>query len=153
MKIILALSMLALSAGAWGQQKLLKCVAKGGAVTYASTCPEGTVEQQTGIRGSAPAGSAGTPPAAPKSLVERDAAFKKRMIEQQEAQQKDARESALAAQKREACENARAYLAAVQGGQRLTRTDPKTGERAYLNDAERTAEEQKARARIAQSCN
>src|SRR5262245_7943996 len=99
-KTILALLMLALSAGAQGQ--LLKCVSKGGKVEYAQSCPEGTTEQKTGIK-SAPAAAAsgGSAASAPKSYAERDADFKKRQIEQQEAQQKDAKKAAEVSAKRE----------------------------------------------------
>jgi hypothetical protein len=140
--------MLALSAGAQGQ--LLKCVSKSGKVEYAQACPEGTTEQKTGIR-SAPGGGASSAPA-PKSYAERDADFKKRQIEQQEAQQKAAKSSAEASAKKEDCDNARAYLKTIEDGVRLTRTDPKTGERVFMEDAERAAEATRARGRIAQAC-
>ena len=60
-----------------------------------ANCPPGTTEQQTGIK-SRPgrtrrSGAAGA--ATQKSLAERDADFKKRMIEKQEAEQKDAKEA------------------------------------------------------------
>ena len=143
--------MLALSAGA--QAQLLKCVSKGGKVEYAQSCPEGTTEQKTRIQGG-PAGSASGASQAPaqKSLAERDADFKKRQIEQQEAQQKAAKSSAEASAKKEDCDNARAYLKTIEEGVRLTRTDPKTGERVYMEDKERAAEATRARGRIAQAC-
>ena len=149
MKTILALLMIALPAGAYGQ--LVKCVSKDGKVEYARDCPAGTTESQTGIRSSTGTAAPSAPPAQ-KSLAERDAAFKKRMIEQQEAQQKDAKKEAEAGQKREACESAQAYMKSIESGQRLQRTDPKTGERVFLEDAERDAEAGRARARVAQNC-
>jgi hypothetical protein len=150
-KTIFALLMLALSAGAQGQ--LLKCVSKGGKVEYAQACPEGTTEQKTGIRSAPAGGSPGASSApAPKTYAERDADFKKRMIEQQEAQQKDAAKAAEAKAKREDCENARSYLQTIESGLRLQRTDPKTGERVYLEDSERASEAARARTRISQAC-
>ena len=149
MKIILALVMIALPGSAYCQ--LLKCVGKGGKVEYAQNCPEGTTEQKTGIK-SAPGASGASGAPAPQSLAERDAAFKKRQIEQQEAQQKEAGKAAEVAAKRQNCESAQAYLKSIDSGQRLQRTDPKTGERIYLEDAERGAEAAKARQRITQSC-
>ena len=151
MKTILALLILGLSAGA--QAQLLKCVSKGGKVEYAQSCPEGTTEQK--LRSGTPptGGTSSTPTApAPKTYAERDADFKKRMIEQQEAQQKDATKSAEAKAKREDCDNARAYLATIESGMRLQRTDPKSGERVFLEDSERASEAARARTRISQAC-
>jgi hypothetical protein len=147
-KTILALLMIMLSATAYGQ--LVKCTTKDGKVIYANSCPPDTTEQQ--IR-SAPASSgAGAPPAAQKSLAERDADFKKRMIEKQEMEQKEVKKLAEAQQKREACEGAQAYLKSLESGIRIQRTDPKTGERIYMEDEERASETVRARARVEQAC-
>ncbi len=59
-KTILALVMIALPMGAYGQ--LVKCVAKDGKVEYARDCPAGTTEQKTGIKrrpGHVPGGAEG----------------------------------------------------------------------------------------------
>ena len=148
MKTILALMMMLLSATAYGQ--LVKCVSKDGKVEYARNCAPGTTEHQTGIRSSGGTTSSGAP--APKSLAERDAEFKKRQIEQQEAGQKEAKQSAEANQKKEACNSAQAYLRSLEGGMRITSTDPKTGERVFLEDPQRDAEIVKARTRVDQNC-
>jgi hypothetical protein len=140
--------MLALSAGAQGQ--LLKCISKSGKVEYAQSCPEGTTEQKTGIRSTPGGGASGAQPQ--KTYAERDADFKKRMIEQQEAQQTAAKKAEEASAKRADCENAQAYLRTIESGQRLSRTDPKTGERVFLEDNERAAEAARARTRISQTC-
>ncbi len=55
-------------------------------------------------------------------------------------------------QRREDCEIAQSYLKSIESGQRLQRTDAKTGERVFLEDAEREAEAKRARARIADAC-
>lgn len=149
MKTILALVMIAFSAGAYGQ--LVKCVGKDGKVEYARDCPAGTTEQKTGIK-SSPASSTSSAPPAQKSIAERDAEFKKRMIEQQEAQQKEAKKAAESKERSQDCEIAQAYLKGIESGQRLSRTDPKTGERVFLEDAERDAEVARARARITDNC-
>ena len=148
MKTILALMLLLLSATAYGQ--LVKCVSKDGKVEYARECQPGTTEHK--IRGSTGGAVSGGAAPQQKSLAERDADFKKRQIEQQEAGQKDAKKSAEAAQKKEACDSAQAYLRSLEGGMRITRTDPKTGERVFLDDPERDAEIAKARARMDQNC-
>ena len=153
MKAILALVLAALPLGASGQ--LLKCVSKNGKVEYAQFCPEGTTEQK--LRSGPTSGTTGgattsSTPAPQKSLAERDAEFKKRVIEQQEAAQKDATKSAEAAQRRQDCEIAQSYLKSIESGQRLSRTDPNTGERVFLEDAEREAEANRARSRMADAC-
>jgi hypothetical protein len=61
MKILLALVMLALAAGA--QAQLVKCVSKGGKVEYAQSCPEGTTEQK--MRSGLTSGTSGAPSTAP----------------------------------------------------------------------------------------
>ena len=148
-KTILALVLVALPLGASAQ--LLKCVSKGGKVEYAQSCPEGTTEQKL-RSGPTSGGATSSAPAPQKSLAERDADFKKRAIEQQEAQQKDAAKASEMAQRRQDCEVAQSYLKSIESGQRLQRTDPKTGERVYLEDAEREAEANRARARMADAC-
>jgi hypothetical protein len=150
-KTILALLMMVLSAAAHGQ--LMKCISKDGKVIYANSCPPDTTEHQIGAKSSppVPAGSAPSPPAQ-KSLAERDAEFKKRMIEKQEMEQKEAKKLAEAQQKREACENAQAYLKSLESGTRIARADPKTAERIFMEDAERATETTRARARVAESC-
>ena len=151
MKIILALVALALSPATYGQ--LVKCVGTGGKVEYANECPPGTTEQKTRIRSSTGGDASAGTPSEQKTLIERDAEFKKRASEQQEAQQKDAEKSTNADKKSANCESARSYLRDLESGLRMTRTDPQTMERAFLEDSERDAEMVKARARIAQSCN
>lgn len=149
MKAIIAIAMMLASAAAYGQ--LVKCVSKDGKVEYGTLCPPGTTEQRTTIFSR---GAGSTPSAAPqpKSLAEEDAAFRKRQLEQQEAQQKTDKQVAEAEQKRQACDSARAYLKSLQDGLRVTRTDPKTGERVYLEDAQYAAETAKAQRAVDQNC-
>ena len=145
MKIILGLLMMLAPLAASGQ--LLKCVGKDGKVEYASQCPAGTKEMRTGIRN-----NPSSAPAAPKSLAEREADFRKRQTEKGEAVKKQEEKSAEAGQKRQACESTREYLKALQEGQRITRTDRKTGERVYLEDTERAAEIARAQRDADQNC-
>lgn len=149
MKAIIAMAMMLASAAAYGQ--VVKCVSKDGSVEYGTQCPPGTTEQRTTIF-SKGAGSAPSAAPQPKSLAEEDAAFRKRQVEQQETQQKADKQAAEADQKRQACDSARAYLKSVQDGIRLTRTDPKTGERVYLEDAQYAAETAKAQRAVDQNC-
>ena len=150
MNIVVAFLFLIASFAAHGQ--LLKCVAKDGKVEYAAQCPPGTKELQTGIK-SAPGG--GPAPAAKsqqKSLAEMDADFKKRRTEQTEAQAKQEKEVGEKEQRQRACEEARNYLTGLEAGARVTRTDPKTGERVFLEDAGRAQEIGRARQSVQANC-
>lgn len=149
MKIVLAFCLLLAPLAAHAQ--LLKCVGKDGKVEYATQCPTGTKEQQTGIK-SAPGGPA--PGAASKqpSYAEREAEFKKRQAERGEAQAKEQKEAAEGAQRQRACEDARNYLAGLESGARITRIDPKTGERVFLEDAARVQEITNARQSVQANC-
>lgn len=155
MKTIAALTVLLASTAAYGQ--VMKCVGPDGRVEYANFCPTGTTGQKTTISTKA-SGSAHAPaaPAAPasaqKSLAEQEAAFKKRQIEQREAQQKTQKVAAEQAQKRQACESAQNYLKTLESGVRLRARDPKTGDIGYLDDAGRAAEVAKARKAIQDNC-
>lgn len=138
--------MMMLSSAALGQ--VLKCVSPDGRVEFASVCPSGTTAQQTGIRNDPPSA-----PAVPqKSLAERDAEFRKRLADQQEAAAKEAKTSAAAAQRARACDEARAYLKSLQAGMRVVKTDPKTGERVYLQDAQYASEEAAAKRSVDANC-
>ena len=150
MKVLIALLLLLAPLAVHGQ--LLKCVGADGRVEYASDCPPGTKEQQTGIRSSREGPSSSAPSGQQKSLSERDAASKKGAAERQDTQKKEEQKQAEAAQRQRACADARSYLASLEGGARLTRTDPKTGERTFLEDDQRQKEAAYARSMIQENC-
>ena len=147
MKFVIALLIMLAPVAAHGQ--LLKCVGTDGKVEYASQCPPDTKEIQTGIRN---VPSASPPAATQKSLAEREADFRKRQTEGAEALQKDEKKTAETADQRYACDKARSYLKARQEGQRITRTDPKTGERVYLDDSEYASETARAQRAVSEFC-
>jgi hypothetical protein len=149
-KYLIASIVLLVPLTAHGQ--LLKCISPDGRVEYASDCPPGTKEQQTGIRSTTGGPSSSAPSTQQKSLAERDAASKKAATERQEADKKDQVKQAEADQRRRACDEARSYVAALEGGARLTRTDPKTGERAFLEDDQRAKEMANARRMMQENC-
>jgi hypothetical protein len=147
MKTIIAVLVMMLPGIAAAQVN--KCVdANGRTVGYANQCPAGTRAEQTNIK-SAPA-SAGA--AGQKSLSDRDAEFRKRQIEQQEAAAKGEKTAAETEQRKRACESSRAYLKSLQERQRITKTDPKTGERVFLTDAEYPTEMKRAERNVAANC-
>ena len=150
MKTIAALAMMAVSAGAAAQ--INKCLDSSGKVVgYANECPAGTRSEASGVKGTPPP-SPGASGAAPLSAAERDAEFRKRAIEKQEADSKAAKKSAAMEQNRRACEDSRAYLKGLQAGHRVTRTDPKTGERVYLSERDYSQEIARTQKNIDANC-
>ena len=161
MKLIIAFTMLLVPLSASAQ--LLKCIGKDGKIEYAAQCPPGTKEQTTGIRSNpaapapstskgAPDGKSAGPDSKPKTLAEQEADFKKRRAEQADTQAKEQKAAAEKAQLDRACQDAKNYLAAIESGNRITRTDPKTGERVFLEDAARAREANVARQSIQANC-
>lgn len=174
MKFIIALSLLALSATA--QAQILKCVGKDGKIEFATSCPPGTKQQDTGVSSSRPApapakdekgekgaakgadkGAKGNDKAAEKpdsqkTLAEKDADYRKRQAAQTEAAAKAEKSAAEDARRREACENSRGYLKRLQERQRTTRTDPKTGERVFYEEQDFVRETSVAERSIAENC-
>jgi hypothetical protein len=148
-KAAIALVLMLAVVPAHGQ--LLKCISKDGKVEYASQCPAGTKEQVTGIKNTPGSPSPGTV-SKPKSMAEKEADFRKRQADQAEAQGKQQKEAAETAQRQRACEEARNYLAGLEGGARITRVDPKTGERVFLEDDARAQEIGRARQSVQANC-
>ena len=154
MKTIVALAMMAVSAVASAQ--INKCLdANGKVVGYGSECPAGTRSEASGVKASpAPSvpAAASSKPAAPQSSAERDADFRKRQIEKQEADAKSVKKAAADEQNKRACEDSRAYLASLQAGHRITKTDPKTGERVYLSEGDYSQEIARTQKNIQANC-
>ena len=147
MKTIIAVAVMLLPGIAAAQ--INKCLDAGGkTVGYATECPAGTRAEQTNIK-SKPAAAGGIEQ---KSTAERDADFRKRQAEKREAAEKAEKKSAEADQRKRACEDAQAYLKSLQARQRITKTDPKTGERAFLADSDYPAEIARAERNVAGHC-
>lgn len=156
MKTIVALALMAFSAGAAAQ--INKCLdASGKVVGYGNECPPGTRTEASGVKVSPPPAPAKSADAA-KSDKDKDKAakapesaadVKKREAAKQEA---DAKKAAAAEQNKAACAESQAYLKSLQGGNRIAKRDPKTGERTFLQDAEYAAEITKTQAVIKANC-
>ena len=131
-----ALAALLFATGALGQ--IMECIDAKGGKTLAQFCPPGTVKEIK--RGGGPTGGSAPAAAAPKSLAEQDAAFKKRNLERQEAEAKGEKEKADAKIAERNCNDARGQLRQLQDGSRISRTDPNTGERIVLEEKDRPAE-------------
>lgn len=141
---ILAVATLPLTAHA----QIMKCVGTGGRIEFAAACPPGTKAESTGIRNN-PGAAAAAPQ---KSLAERDAEFRKRTVEQQEAAKKGEEKNQETADRKQNCEAAQSYLRSLQSGNRIGKTDPKTGERVFLEDNERVAETVRAQRAVDTNC-
>lgn len=148
MKRIIGVILVLLSGTAYGQ--LYKCVDKSGKIEYASVCPPGTKQEATGIRNTLGVPTSTT--ASPKSFAEQDAEFRKRRMEQQEAVSKQDKKAAENAQRQRACESTRSYLASLKSGARIAHTDPKTGERVFLEDKDREKEIADAQREVDSNC-
>ena len=162
-KILAFLVVLAFSAGAAAQA--YKWVDKDGKVRYADTPPPG--EKATPLK--TPSGPTPPPPppgaeAGKKDGASKDgtakkdekpltpeAAFRKRQQEREEAEKKAQKEAADAATKRANCDSAQLNLRTLQSGQRVTVTDA-SGERAYMDDAQREQAVARAQASVNQWC-
>jgi hypothetical protein len=149
----IAIALLVFLAPFAAHAQLMKCVGSDGRVEYAAECPPDTKGQQTGIPTTREGpSSSGAPAGKQKSLAESEADFRKRQTEGAESRQKTEAKAAEAAQRREACDRAQTYLRSLQEGQRIARVDPKTGERVYLEDSDRTAEIARARSVADSNC-
>ncbi len=138
-RFLTAVALLAFSAAASAQ--IVECIDAKGAKTLAQFCPPGTVKEVKRAGASAATGSGAAPAAASgKSLAEQDAAFRKRQTERQEADAKGEKERADAKTSEKNCNDSRAQLKQLQEGMRISKIDPNTGERTFLEDKDRPAE-------------
>lgn len=87
----------------------------------------------------------------PRTLSEKDEDFRKRRDERLKAEQQATEDAARAAQRREACDQARGYLDMVNSGMRVMRANP-DGTRGFLDDDQRAAEVSKAEETISKNC-
>jgi hypothetical protein len=159
MKRIATLAILALALPAWGE--LYKWVDENGKVHYSDRPPPPNAKEQKSIQPKVAPQSAPPPAAAPdgqqsaapapkaKTAAELDMEFRKRRTEAAEAEAKRQQEAQAATEKQRNCEQAKARVAVLQTGGRITKASP-TGEQIYLGDNEIAAELIEAR-RVADS--
>jgi hypothetical protein len=98
-----------------------------------------------------------TPPApkdaaAPKSWAEQDLEFKKRQLERRDAQEKADKEAQEAQSKKANCLSARDNLATLQNAGRISNYNAQTGQREFLDDAQRAAEIDRAKKSVEEWC-
>jgi len=154
---------LAFSVAASAAQGQIKCWNQDGKRVCGDTPPPGA--KVTTMRGAASGDSAPAPAAAskdgatkdakkgPLTPAEQDQEYRKRQAEAQKAGAKDAEEKRNAEAKRQNCANARSSVAGLESGQRILATNPNTGERYYLDEAQIASQLARARQIEKESCN
>ena len=158
MRQLILFAVLSVAAGA-AQAQVHKCVDSGGKTVYSqSPCPKDT--RSSTIQRNAPppppaakadAGKAGPAKAAgPKTAAEMEQDFRKRRLEQEEAQKKDDKKLAESRAKEENCKTARQQLVGLETSRQM-RVDEK-GERRFLEEAEIEQEKERARRSIQSFC-
>ena len=111
----------------------------------ASAATEGKAEGGAAVSGTAPGAPGATAKAAaPKSVAEREADFKKRQAEAAAKAEKDQQTASDDKRREEQCRGMRQSLAALESGQRARRFNDK-GEPYFLEDADRGREVEKYR--------
>jgi hypothetical protein len=153
MKRLLALLLLAMLAAPAHAQ--IKCwTGADGKRACGDTPPPGA--KVTTVRTPPPAGAPA--PAAkdakkgPLTPAEQEQEFRKRQQEAQKSAEKQAQAEQEAARKKEGCARAQENLRFLESGQRIARTDA-SGERYYLDDAQREQEIARVRDEVRRSCN
>jgi hypothetical protein len=121
------------------------------AVAAPTPAPQPVAPGGAAADGERPA-AAPTASSAPKSIAERDMEFRKRQQERADGDRKAQEEQQKSAAKAAECERARGYLRSLEDGVRISRTDA-SGNREYLDDAQRAAESERTRKAIQQLCN
>ncbi len=133
------------TASAYGQS--YRWIDKDGKVRYGDTPPAGVKSKALGTPAS------GSVPQAPAKAADKGAGVRPAAAapDPREAAERAEREKREAAMARDYCEHARQQLAALESGQRISRTDSK-GERYFLEDAQRNQEVAKFRESASQWC-
>lgn len=142
----IALAVLALAFAAPAAAQLYKWVDKDGKTYYSDTPPTNVDSKQLNVQSGAAA-----PSAPPKSALARDKDLEKGREESREQGKKAEVAAKDAANKQEACSQARAAVALYSDGGRITKYNDK-GERIYMGDDEIAAALQRARRDVDEAC-
>jgi len=149
-RLLMGCAAMLVTQAAMGQ--IMECVDAKGNKSIAQFCPPGTVKESQLRKGGTSASGSGAP-ASNKSLSVRDAEFKERSLKRQEAAAKAEKENAERKDAEGNCNIARSALKQLQDGLRIMRIDPDTGERSFLEDADRPAEIERAKKAVDAWCN
>ena len=153
---------LAFAAAAGAAQAQIKCWSEGGKRVCGDAPPPGA--KVTTLRGSTGAEEPAPAPAAkdaagkdakkgPLTPAEQEQDYRKRQLEAKKADAKAADEKRNADAKRQNCINARQAVTTLESGQRVMATNPDTGERFFLEDAQIAKQLVRAREIQNEACN
>ncbi len=90
-------------------------------------------------------------PATPKTAADREMEFAKRQKERQTQAEKDQKDAAAAAERKDNCERAQRQLQALESGARVAIVDA-NGERSFLDDDQRSREIERNRKVASENC-
>ncbi len=165
MKIVIVAGLLWVATAITAQAQIMKCVGKDGKIEFATSCPSGATQQDTGVSSKPAAtpaakadgkdaskGKDDKDKATPKSLADRDAESRKRQADQQAASTKDAQKATENEDRQRACQSAQSNLQALKNRQRMMRNDPKTGERINYEEADYLRELPITERQVAENC-
>jgi hypothetical protein len=107
-----------------------------GRIQYSDTPPPAGAKDVQQLRKAPPPAASGAAAAPAKSVTEQDAEFRKRLVEKQEAEAKQAKAAEDEQVRARNCAQARGQLAALDSGGRMVQFNAQ-GERVALDDAER----------------
>ena len=141
---------LLLTAAAAGSAQTYKWRDAAGGIQYSDTPPPPGATEVQRLRQSGPASTA-APSAAAQSIAEKEAEFRKRLVEKQEAEAKQAKAAEQEQIRARNCAQAKGQLAALQSGARMVQLNPQ-GERIPLDDAGRERAEQDAQRAVESWC-
>ena len=145
-----AIALMALATVAAAQ--IYECTNAKGGKEYAQSCPPGTIKQRQVVEGGATGAPAAGAAGQPKAIDQQEIEFRKRLLERQEAEAKEAQEKARAEEAERNCSAVRSTLKALQEGQRMSRVDPDSGEIIRFGDEERAAETERQLKQIERWC-
>lgn len=152
---ILAIAILLLPVAAAAQ--IYQWKDAGGKTHYSDQPPPAAAKQERTFAPRLPppsvAGTASETPPATASLQDQEAAFQQRQVEKEEARAKQEKEASAASERQRNCELAKGNLRNLQVGGRQVRFDPKTGDRAYLSEAEIVETVRDAQRAVDEWCN
>jgi hypothetical protein len=150
----ICLAMLFAASTAFAQ--MYKWVDKDGKVHYGNTPPPGS--KTSSVKAPQSSASAAPAPASaakdakkPLTAAEQEQEYRKRQEDAAKAGKKAELEQQAKSEKGEACARTREYLATLQSGQRIARTNP-SGERYYMDENQVAQETAKAQQAMQQAC-
>jgi hypothetical protein len=146
-KHILILVLAVFASAAFGQA--YKWRDASGRIQYSDTPPPPGAKDVQQLRKVAPPPTSSTPAA--KSIADQDAEFRKRLVENREAEAKQAKAAEEAEMRARNCTQAKGQLAALESGGRMVQLNAQ-GERTTLDDAERERAKQEAQKAIEGWC-